>query len=67
MSSADRDARRELRAAGFDMERYGKGGHEMWRHRRTGSLITIPSSGNQIGLTIVRARIRRVLRGKPCP
>lgn len=44
------------------MERYAKGGHQLWRHS-TGALITIPSSGNGTGLKIVRARIRRVLRG----
>lgn len=62
MSGADADARRALKDAGFEMERYAKGGHQLWRHS-TGALITIPSSGNGTGLKIVRARIRRVLRG----
>jgi predicted RNA binding protein YcfA (HicA-like mRNA interferase family) len=65
MSRADTQVRRELKAAGFEMERYGKGGHQLWRHRQTGATITVPSSGTDMGLTLVRSRIRRILRGLP--
>lgn len=65
MSRPETEVRKLLKRSGYRRERYGKGGHELWRHQDDGHLITVAGScSSGAELLLVRNAIRRASKAK---
>jgi predicted RNA binding protein YcfA (HicA-like mRNA interferase family) len=53
-----REVTRRLRSFGFQFDRQGPGGHEVWRHSETGRKVTIPHHSGDMAEGTLRAILR---------